>query len=222
MGRASLTPLPLAAILSPVTCYESAAQWKVCGMVSDNLVPANARRGLYIRWAVIGLIPILLGLGASIALAGGQKPEFTPREQARMDDIGAGLLALSALVFLGGFWFDGLWTFEPRLRRHCRDVAAEGADRQAIMRARAAVAIAWLSKGALTLLLVGTAIPALAALHARLSGSLTVAEQILLMAALYQGFLLSQYPRYLDAVAFVADPRNDPPESAENPTAQTV
>ena len=195
---------------------------KVCRVASDDLVPAGLRRSLYVRWAVIGLVPILLGLGACVAAASSQEPNFGPKEQARMDDIGAGLLALSALVFLAAFWFDGLWTFEPRLRRRCDAASAGSADRKQVMRARAGTAFQWLSKGASTLVLMGIAIPILAALHAHVSGSLNIAGQILVTALLYQAFLLSQYQRYMDAVAFIADPQNDPPDDAKKANGEAT
>jgi hypothetical protein len=184
-------------------------------MSPQEALEPRRRRGLYIRWAVIGLIPILLGLGSCIAAASGPKPEFSPREQARLDDIGAGLLALSALVFLGAFWFDGLWTFEPRLRRLCRAAAEGVGDRQQAARVRAQAAFERLAKGASMLVSAGAVIPALAVLQAYLSKSLNIPGQILVLAVLYQAFLLSQYPRYAEAVAFIADPRNDPPDEPQ-------
>lgn len=193
---------------------------KVDGMAGDELLPAQARRSLWVHWVVMGLVPLLLGIVACLIVAGGQTAQFTPRQQARLDDIGAGLLAIAALIFLGAFWFDGLWTFEPRLRRHCRAAVAEADDRQQALRRRAKASFEWLAKGARGLLWAGMVIPALAVVHAHLSGSLEVAGQLLVMGFLYNLFLASQFPRYLDVVKFVADPRNDPPEPAEGATGQ--
>ncbi len=189
-------------------------------MAEEELLPPQARRALWVRWAVVGLGPLLLGFVICLIVAGGQTVQFSVRQQARLDDIGAALLALAALIFLGAFWFDGLWTFEPRLRRHCRVTAADGGDRQQTMRQRARASFEWLSRGARGLLWAGLVIPALAIVHAYLSGSLETAGQLLVMGLLYQLFLASQYPRYLDVVVFIADPRNDPPEPAEEASGQ--
>jgi len=153
--------------------------------------------GLRRTWFIGGVIPLLVA--AVIALLVGMMVQLnTTIDPHNLERGFLAVLAVSAALFLTGFWLDGYWTHSERLARRIHTaVGAEGfSPSRSQLAAKADIAISTVTSSHNALVFIGGAIGIAAIISAAAGLGIAGSIQILLIGFAYQLFILSRQTYY--------------------------